>query len=100
MPRGPREVRYDIQKIGEEIERARIRLGVSVTDAARLVPCQRTSWYKKVQANGSRFHLDEIDRLAVEWNAPRGWPFIPWEEGETIDVLLGRRRAPEKPEKP
>jgi hypothetical protein len=71
--------RFDPSKIGKEIDRVRKLRRLTVKQAAAIIGCPRTGWYKKRDLDGSAFHMDDIDRLAAEWDAPPGWPFISWD---------------------
>jgi hypothetical protein len=92
-PRGSRAPRFDAKSIGEEVERARVRLKIPV-DAPGESPlwkraglANRTHWYAKVRGD-KPFQWDEVGKLAAEFQAPKGWPIVPWDEGLAWDRYL------------
>lgn len=71
---------FDSKSVGEEIERARVRLEISVADITGKIGMPRTLWYKKI-AGTPAFRWEEAAKLAREFQAPKGWPLVPWNEG-------------------
>lgn len=92
MKRAPRPS-FDPATIGAEIERVRETREVGVKEAADIIRINRTLWYKKRDAKGSRFFPHEIEKLAEAWGAPSTWPYLPWELAEAFDAW----RRGEKP---
>jgi hypothetical protein len=78
---------FDATTVGEEIERLRVRLGISVADITERLKMPRTLWYKKI-AGSPPFRWDEAARIAVEFQAPRGWPVVPFDEGRAWERWL------------
>jgi hypothetical protein len=72
---------FDAKSVGEEIDRARVRLGISVeTIADKIGLSNRTHWYAKVRGD-KPFRWEEAAKCAAEFHAPKGWPIVPWDEG-------------------
>lgn len=87
-PRGSRSPRFTAKSIGEEVEAARVRLGVTVeTIAERIGLSGRTHWYAKV-AGDKPFRWEQVGQLAEEFHAPKGWPIVPWDEGRAWEKHL------------
>lgn len=90
MPRrqGPR---FDRKSIGKEVEAARVRLNIPVDDIwPKIGLSSRTHWYSKT--DGKRpFTWEQVGQLAVEFQAPKGWPVVPWDEGLAWEAHLAGR---------
>lgn len=83
--RSPRLPRYTAKSVGDEVEAARIRLGIPVDEGQhplweRIGLTSRTHWYAKVRGD-KPFRWEEVGRIAAEFHAPKGWPLVPWDEG-------------------
>lgn len=88
---------FDAKSIGTEIEEARVRLGVPVDDIyERIGLSSRTHWYSKV--SGSKpFRWEEAAKVAVEFQAPPGWPIVSWREGLAWQAWLDEQeKAPRR----
>lgn len=90
-PRSRPALPFDAKTIGEEIERERVRLGIRVEDIGPKAGLNtRTHWYSKV--NGTRpFRWEEAARIALEFQAPPGWPIVPRREGIAWQAWLEDR---------
>lgn len=81
VPKTPRLPRYTAKSVGDEVEAARVRLGIPVDDLwERIGLTSRTHWYSKVRGD-KPFRWEEVGKLAAEFQAPKGWPLVPWDEG-------------------
>jgi hypothetical protein len=85
---------FDAKKIGEEIEAARVRLGIPVeVIAARVGLSNRPHWYAKVSGD-KPFRWEQAAKCAREFGAPRGWPIVPWHEGLAWEKWLEEEGHP------
>jgi hypothetical protein len=88
--RTQRPLPFDSKKIGEEIEAARVRLGIPVeTIADRIGLKHRTAWYPKTRG-APPFRWEEAAKISREFHAPKGWPIVPWDEGLAWERWLER----------
>lgn len=76
---------YDIVRISAEIEAVRRKQDKTVKETAAAVGIDRKVWYKKRDLDGSSFSFRDISLLAEYFDAPPGWPYIPWELAEDFD---------------
>jgi len=90
VPARNRALPFDAQAVGEEIEKQRLRLGIPVIRITEKVGMQRTAWYPKTRG-APPFRWEEAAKIAVEFGAPRGWPVVPWGEGEAWERYLRDR---------
>lgn len=78
---------FDAASVGLEIETQRARLQISVTAITSKLGMTRTAWYTKVRGTPP-FRWEEAAAIAKEFQAPRGWPLVPWHEGEAWEAWL------------
>lgn len=86
------EPRYTLETATHEIadrlrkkgrgSRKAVALGIGLTEQA---------FSHKMRGVYTSLDIDEIGRIATFLDAPTGWPWIPWGEGERIDAALPRR---------
>lgn len=89
---------FDAKTVGEEIEAARVRLGIPVDEGSnplwkRVGLTGRTHWYAKISGD-KPFRWEEAARCAREFQAPRGWPIVPWNEGRAWERWLEESGEP------
>lgn len=85
--------RYSLRKVALEIdEQLRIRGRGSQKEAAGALGITEQAFSAKLRGVHSNWSVDEIGRLADYWDAPSGWPWIPWKEAEIRDAIakIGR----------
>lgn len=76
---------FDAKTVGEEIESERIRLGISVDDAAKTAGLSgRTHWYTKI-SGAKPFRWEQAAKLAAGFHAPKGWPLLTIREAEAAE---------------
>jgi hypothetical protein len=88
--------RYTVRRATEEIEeQLRVRGRGSRKEVALAIGLDEAAFSHKMRGLKTRFSVEEIGRIASHWNAPIGWPWLPWQLGEVIDRMLsGREGAP------
>lgn len=64
-------------------------------EAAVAVGLTQDQWSHKVRMVINAFTVEELGRIADLFHAPRGWPFIEWDEAARV---LGFPEPPKKPE--
>jgi hypothetical protein len=47
---------------------------------------------KRQNDDEAHWSIEDLGRVADEWGAPPGWPFIPWDEAEKRDEFWRRHR--------
>lgn len=85
--RTPTTGRYDPREIALRVERAREGAGLSVKELADKAGVGVWAWYKRGSGD-TPFTVEELGRIADILDAPLGWPFLPWEMGETLSRRL------------
>lgn len=84
--------RFTAETIGQEVERARVTLRISVPEITDRIGMNRTYWYKKIKGKPA-FDLDELGRICEEFHAPMGWPVLTWDTGLLMEKVLDRDKA-------
>jgi hypothetical protein len=47
---------------------------------------------KRQNDDEAHWNLEELGRVADEWGAPPGWPFIPWDEADEREKVWKKHR--------
>jgi hypothetical protein len=85
--RQPRPLgRYSLQKVILELEEQFRRRGRgSKTALAVDLGFRPPEITKRQDDEEAHWNLEDLGRVADAWEAPTGWPFIPWDEAELRD---------------
>jgi hypothetical protein len=91
--RKPRPLgRYTLQKVILELEDQFARRGrgskKSLAAGIGLRPSEIT---KRQNDDEAHWSIEDLGRVADEWDAPAGWPFIAWDEADERDKLWRQR---------
>lgn len=85
--------RYTLDRATLEIEEQLRRRGRGAQkEVALAIGLDEQAFSHKMRGGKTRFTVEEIGRIADYWNAPRGWPWVSWGEGEIIDALLAQAK--------
>jgi hypothetical protein len=101
IPRKPRPLgRYSRTKVILEIEEQFRRRGRGSKKAlAAGLGFKPPEITKRQNDDEAHWNFEELGRVAEEWQAPAGWPFIPWDEAYQRDEAwrkhLARKQKPE-----
>jgi hypothetical protein len=90
LPRG----RYDYVAVCDEIRRVLKREGRgSYKTAAAACKLKATAFSQRLRGKESRFELEHLGALADRFDAPPGWPLVPWEVGEEMEHARREKRT-------
>jgi hypothetical protein len=85
--------RYTLKRATEEIaDRLRVRGRGSRKEVALAIGLTEQAFSHKMRGVYTSLDIEEIGRIATYLDAPTGWPWISWSEGERIDATLPPRR--------
>jgi hypothetical protein len=87
--------RYSLARVIEEIEEQFTRRGRrSRKDLAIALGFGAQSAINKRQDDDeAHWNIEDLGRVAEAWNAPTGWPFIPWDEAFERDEAWKKRKG-------
>jgi hypothetical protein len=78
------EIAERLRKLGRG-SRKEVALSLGLTEQA---------FSHKMRGVYTSLTVEEIGQIAEHLDAPTGWPWIPWSEGERIDAALPRKTYP------
>jgi hypothetical protein len=85
--------RYTLRRTTEEIADVLRRRGRgSRKEVALAIGLTEQAFSHKMRMVYTSLDIEEIGRIATYLDAPTGWPWVPWSEGERIDAALPPRR--------
>lgn len=76
--------RYNSMAIAKEVQRVRTKKGLNVKTFGVQAGITHWSVYKK-ESGEVPYSVEELGRIAELFDAPTGWPFISWKDGEAFD---------------
>lgn len=75
--------RYSYRRVVDEIEAQLENRGVGEQKAAAAAAgMDESAFSHRLTGIKSRFNVEQLGAIADHWNAPPGWPFVPWDEAE------------------
>ena len=101
MPRHPIKPvprsRYSYELVVLEVGRRLAVMGKGshgrAAEALGMTPSQFAKRMAATGDAGERFRIEHLGALADWAQAPVGWPFISWEQGEALQAALRARRG-------
>lgn len=91
--RKPRPLgRYTLRKVILELEEQFTRRGRGAKKAlAAGIGLRPSEITKRQNDDEAHWSIEDLGRVADEWDAPAGWPFITWDEADERDKLWKQR---------
>lgn len=96
--RKPRPLgRYALGRVIAEIDEQFQRRGHGARTAlASAIGFRPPDLAKRQEDVEAHWNLEDLGRVADAWDAPAGWPFIPWDQATARDVLWAARNVQRK----
>lgn len=89
----PPTPRYTLRRATLEIaEVLRVRGRGSRKEVALGIGLNEQAFSAKMRGVYTSLSIEEIGQIAAYLDAPTGWPWVPWSEGERMDAAVPRSR--------
>jgi hypothetical protein len=78
--------RYSYERVATEIQRQLAKRGTQARLAEALEIDSGTFRHRMNQRQGQRFTIEEIGVIATTLGAPKGWPWLSWEDASLFEA--------------